>query len=480
MPHKNNCIEIYMENERRLRELTAISPLDGRYRSRVEVLAPFASEMALIKTRVEVEARYLVCLSDSGLVRPLTEQERKVLMEMGPKMTLAQTARVKEIEETIRHDVKAVERAFREFVAGTSLEDVTEMIHFGLTSEDVNNLAYRLMLDRARTEIVVPVLDEVVDGLSDRARQYKGIPMLGRTHGQPAVPTTLGKEMANMAVRLNRQTRKLEAVKLTGKLNGAVGNFNAHVLAVPGVDWIAFSQKFVRSLGLESNLFTTQINPYDDMVEVFQALQRVNGVILDIDQDMWRYISDDWFTQEVKKGEAGSSTMPQKVNPIDFENSEGNVQLANSTWEGMVRKLAVSRLQRDLSDSTTIRNVGVGLGYGLLAYRNTLAGLGRVHPNTELMREKLNDNWVILAEGVQTVLRIVGIEDPYSMVVGFSRGQKIGRSEWQEWVEGLPVNSQVKERLKILTPEANLGHAERLTDMALEEITASRRAGGVK
>lgn len=457
-----------------LTELTAISPLDGRYRNRIEDLAPFASEMALIKTRVEVEARYLVGLSEVGLVRPLADQERETLMTLGQNMTLVQAGRVKEIEETTQHDVKAMERAFREMVVGTSLEDTTEMIHFALTSEDINNLSYRLMLDRARKEICVPALDQVVDGFADRARQYKDIPMLARTHGQPAVPTTVGKEMANIAVRLNKQTRKLEDVKLTGKLNGAVGNFNAHVLAAPEVDWITFSQKFVESLGLEPNLFTTQINPYDDMIELFQAFQRVNGVLLDVDQDMWRYISDDWFTQEVKQGEVGSSTMPQKVNPIDFENSEGNVQLANSMWEGMDRKLAVSRLQRDLSDSTTIRNVGVGLGYGLLAYRNTLAGLGRVYPNSELMKQELNSNWVILTEGVQTVLGRAGEADPYSMVANLARGQRIGQGEWQEWVEGLPITNDVKNTLRDLTPERYVGHAERLTDMALEEITKSR------
>lgn len=462
------------KNHQELTELTAISPLDGRYRDKVEDLAPFASEMALIKTRVEVEARYLVALSEVGLIRPLTDQEREALMTVGPNMTLIQAGRVKEIEATIRHDVKAMEGTFREIVAGTSLEDLTEMIHLGLTSEDVNNLSYRLMLNRARKEVCIPALDQVVDGFADRARQYKGIPMLARTHGQPAVPTTLGKEMAIFAVRLNNQVRKLEDVKLTGKLNGAVGNYNAHALAAPEVDWIAFSQRFVSSLGLEPNLFTTQINPYEDMVELFQAFQRVNGVLLDIDQDMWRYISDNWFVQEVKKGEVGSSTMPQKVNPIDFENSEGNVQLANSMWEGMGRKLAVSRLQRDLSDSTTVRNVGVGLGYGLLAYRNTLAGLRRVHPNVELMQGKLNENWAILTEGVQTVLRRAGEKDPYSLVASLSRGQRIGQGEWQQWVSELPVAEDVKVRLMKLTPETYIGYADKLTDMALEEIAVSR------
>lgn len=463
------------EKESGLTPLTAISPLDGRYRKRVEDLAPYVSESAIIKTRVEVEAKYLIALSEAGLVRPLKKHEQKTLTSMGPRMTYAQVERVKEIEETTKHDVKAMERAFREFVAGTSLEDVTEMIHFGLTSEDVNNLSYRLMLDRARTGIIVPVLDEVVDEFADRAEKYKEIPMLGRTHGQPAVPTTLGKEMVNIAVRLNRQVRRLERMRLTGKLNGAVGNFNAHVLTAPKVDWIAFSQKFVESLGLEQNLITTQINPYEDMIEMFQTIQRVNGIILDIDQDMWRYISDDWFVQTAKKGEVGSSTMPQKVNPIDFENSEGNVQIANSLWEGMGRKLAVSRLQRDLSDSTTVRNIGVALGYGLLAYRNTLAGLRRVRPNTGLIEKKLNENWVILTEGVQTVLRQAGETDPYSMVVSLSRGQRIGKEEWEKWVEKLPIEDKVKQTLRDLTPETYIGHAARLVELGLKEIADSRK-----
>lgn len=465
------------EKEYKLTPLTAITPIDGRYRDRVEDLVPFACEMALIQTRVEIEARYLAELSEVGLVRPLSSQERDTLMNLGQNMNLAQAERVKEIEATTRHDVKAMERAVREFVVGTSLEDTTEMIHFGLTSEDVNNLAYRLMLDRARNEICVPALDQVVDGFAERAEQYKSIPMLARTHGQPAVPTTLGKEMANFAIRLNRQVRKLAAVRLTGKLNGAVGNYNAQVLAAPEVDWIAFSQRFVSNLGLEPNLFTTQINSYEDMIELFQTFQRVNGVLLDIDQDMWRYISDDWFVQEVKKGEVGSSTMPQKVNPIDFENSEGNIQVANSLWEGMGRKLAISRLQRDLSDSTTIRNVGTGLAYGLLSYRNTLAGLRRVHPNPEVISEKLNENWVILTEGVQTVLRRAGEKDPYSLVASLSRGQRIGQGEWQSWVNGLQIPDEVKGKLLALTPETYLGNAERLVDLAVEEISTSRKSG---
>ncbi len=462
------------EKEHTLTPLTAISPLDGRYWSRVEDLVPFTSEMALIQTRVEVEARYLVALSEAGIVRPLQDQERDILMSLGPNMTLEQTEEVKVIEQTTHHDVKAMERAFRGWLTGTSLADITEMIHFGLTSEDVNNLAHRLMLDRARKEVCIPALDMIVDGFVDLARKNRDIPMLARTHGQSAVPTTLGKEMANMAVRLHTQIRKLQEVKLTGKLNGAVGNFNAHALAAPEVDWIEFSNTFVRSLGLEPSLFTTQINPYDDMIEVFQALQRVNGILLDIAQDMWRYISDEWFVQDVRQGEVGSSTMPQKVNPIDFENAEGNVQMANSIWEGMCRKLAVSRLQRDLSDSTTVRNVGVGLGYVLVAYRSMLAGLDRVRPNTGRIHEALNENWMILSEGVQTVLRKTGAPDPYSTVASLSRGQKIGRDGWQAWVSGLQIDDDVRSVLMDLTPQMYIGYAAELTDTALEEIRKSR------
>ena len=458
-----------------LTSLTAISPLDGRYRGDVADLAPFASEMGLIQTRIEIESKYLIVLSSVGLVRPLSSEERTMLVQMGPSLSLDQAERVKEIEDTTRHDVKAMERVMREIVDGTSLEDVTEMIHFGLTSEDVNNLAYRLMLDRARISLIIPALDQVVDSLVDGAEKYKAVPMLGRTHGQPAVPTTLGKELANYAVRLNRQTRKAEEVELTGKLDGAIGNFNAHTLAAPEIDWIEFSKNFVESLGLKPNLFTTQINPYEDVIELFQAIQRANGVVLDLDQDIWRYISDDWFTQEVKKGEVGSSTMPQKVNPIRFENSEGNLAIANSLLEGMGRKLSTSRLQRDLSDSTTIRNIGVALGHGLLAYRNTSGGLARIHPKIEVINASLNENWNILGEGVQTVLRRAGVDDPYSLIADLSRGKNIGPEQWVEWVKGLPVEDEVKDTIRELTPESYVGKAIELTDLALFEIRESKR-----
>lgn len=458
------------ERESRLTPLSAISPIDGRYREKVKELAPFFCETGLIRTRVEIEARYLVALSDIGVVRPLTSKERKKLESLGPQMSTKDAQRVKEIEDETRHDVKAMERVFREKVAGTSLEDITEMIHFGLTSEDVNNLSYRLMLDRANKQVMQPTLNKIADTLADRAEEYAGITMLGRTHGQAAIPTTVGKEFVNTGMRLRRQIDEIEGEQLTGKLNGAIGNFNAHHLSRPDVDWIAFSAAFVSSLGLEPNLYSTQINPYDDVIALFQAYQRVNNIFIDFDQDMWRYISDDWFVQEAKKGEVGSSTMPQKVNPIDFENSEGNLGLANAMIEFFTRKLSVSRLQRDLSDSTVIRNFGTVFAYQLLAYKNTLLGLSKVKPNEEQIERALNHNWAILTEGVQTVLRTAGVENAYDLIKGLSRGQRIGPKEWKLWVNGLPVSEDVKKTLLSLKPLNYLGLVHELTEMGVDEI----------
>lgn len=458
------------ERESRLTPLSAISPIDGRYREKVKELAPFFSETGLIRTRVEIEARYLVALSDIGVVRPLTSKERKKLESLGPQMSTKDAQRVKEIEDETRHDVKAMERVFREKVAGTSLEDITEMIHFGLTSEDVNNLSYRLMLDRANKQVMQPTLNKIADTLADRAEEYAGITMLGRTHGQAAIPTTVGKEFVNTGMRLRRQIDEIEGEQLTGKLNGAIGNFNAHHLSRPDVDWIAFSAAFVSSLGLEPNLYSTQINPYDDVIALFQAYQRVNNIFIDFDQDMWRYISDDWFVQEARKGEVGSSTMPQKVNPIDFENSEGNLGLANAMIEFFTRKLSVSRLQRDLSDSTVIRNFGTVFAYQLLAYKNTLLGLSKVKPNEEQIERALNHNWAILTEGVQTVLRTAGVENAYDLIKGLSRGQRIGPKEWKLWVNGLPVSEDVKKTLLSLKPLNYLGLVHELTEMGVDEI----------
>jgi adenylosuccinate lyase len=458
-----------------LNELTAITPVDGRYRRVTQTLAPFVSEYALIKTRFEIEALHLVGLSEEGVIRILSSTERNRLTNFAQEIDLKSAGDVKQIEDTLRHDVKAMEVAFRGIVKGTSLEDLTEMIHFGLTSEDVNNLAYRLMLKRATDHVCIPVMDQVVDKLVDIALEYKEVPMLARTHGQAAVPTTVGKEFVVFAQRLNDQVRELEQRKLKGKFGGAVGNMNALQFAHPDVNWIRYSREFVKSLSFEPNLATTQINPYDDVVSFFQNYQRANLIILGLDQDMWRYISDYWFAQEKRGGEVGSSTMPQKVNPIDFENSEGNVQIANSLIEGMVRKLEVSRLQRDLSDSTTVRNIGVVLAHSLIGYKSLLEGLARAKLNPAKVAQDLNADWSILSEGVQTYLRSKGYEDPYSLVASSTRGEHLGKEEWQEWVNGLPVDELTKELFGKLTPSTYIGEAVRLTEIVIEGIKRSRR-----
>ncbi len=457
-----------------LTELTAISPIDGRYGDRTQELRPFVSEFALIQTRIEVEAKYLIALSDIGVVRKLTPGEKKKLNSFGPDLTLDDAEKIKKIEEETRHDVKAMERAFRSMLSYTSLEDVTEMVHFGLTSEDVNNISYRLMLKRATENIVIPTLDKFTDELVTRAEQHKATPMLARTHGQAAVPTTLGKEVINFASRLNKQTRKLKEQRLTGKLTGAVGNLNALEAAYPKIDWISFSEKFVRSFGLEPNLATTQINPYEDMIEYFQNYIRINNIIVDFDQDVWRYISDNWFAQQTRKGEVGSSTMPQKVNPIDFENSEGNLGMANAILEFFSRKLPISRLQRDLSDSTVIRNIGAALAYSIIAYKSVAGGLSRVAPNLDEIARRLNEDWSILTEGAQTLLRRDGVEDPYSLMAKLTRGGHInGQEEWIRLIDGLEIEDDQKKNLKKLTPQGYVGLAVELTERAIKEIKSS-------
>lgn len=457
-----------------LTELTAISILDGRNRTDVVELAPYVSEFNLIRTRIEVEAKYLVALSDVGIVRPLTSSERRRLDSFGEKISLRDAKRIKEIEDKTQHDVKATELGFRAMFQGTSLDDLVDIVHIGLTSEDINNLTYRLILKRATDSIFVPTLEKITNTLIVLAQEHKATPMLARTHGQAAVPTTLGKELVVYASRINKETRDLANRPLMGKLTGAVGNFNAHQFTYPHVDWIAFSENFVRSFGFEPNLATTQINPYEDMIACFQNYIRINGILTGFDQDMWRYISDYWFAQEAREGEVGSSTMPQKVNPIRFENSEGNLGKANALFEFFARKLAVSRLQRDLSDSTVIRDMGVPLGYSLLSYKNILRGLSRVKPNPTEISSVLNRDWVILSEAAQTLMRSAGVGDPYSLMARLTRGRHIGSNEWGDLVEQLPIDADQKGRLASLTPENYIGLAVELTERAIAEIKASR------
>lgn len=453
-----------------LETLTALTPLDGRYREKLQELSPFVSEYGLIQIRIEIEIKYLLALSRVGAVRPFRKKEKEYLVSFYEKITPEVVREVKEIEKVTRHDVKAVERMLRNQLSHTSLKDTIEKIHFGLTSEDINNLSYRLMLYRGTHAVVIPTLSELLVVLTDVAEKNKSLPMLARTHGQPAVTTTLGKEIVIFASRLHRQLQLLKGQKLTGKLNGAVGNFNALYLTYPDIDWITFSETFVTSLELSPNLITTQINTYDDISEYFQIYERINNILISFNQDMWRYISDNWFVQVPKKGEIGSSTMPQKVNPIDFENSEGNLGLANSLLEYMARKLAISRLQRDLTDSTTIRNLSTVLSYSLLGYKSVLTGMSRVRPNEAVITETLMKDWTILTEGVQTILRNEGVEDPYSLVAALSRGEHIGEKEWITWIESLPIEPSQKKLLSHLTPQTYTGLAVILTEKALGEI----------
>lgn len=457
-----------------LTELTAITPLDGRYRKQTSELAPHVSEFTLIKTRMEIEGKYLVALSDFGIIRPLLSEEKNQLNSFGANLSLEDAQRVKEIEDKNRHDVKAMEIVFRSKFEETSLEDLTEWVHFGLTSEDVNNLAYRLMLKRATDTVIVPALNKVIGSIVDSAEEYKSIPMLARTHGQAAIPTTLGKELVIFAYRLNKELRALEERKLSGKLTCADGNLSALTAAYPDKDWIKFSQQFVRSFGFEPNLITTQINTYEDVIAYLQNYQRINGVLLDFDQDMWRYISDYWLAQEVKPEERGSSTMPQKVNPIYFENSEGNEGIANALFEHLCRKLSVSRLQRDLSDSTVIRNIGTALGFSLVSYKNALEGFSRVFPNIEQISKDLGKDWTILAEPIQIILRREGLNDAYNLLASKTRGKHMGQSEWQELIDKLPVADKIKQELRQFTPQNYIGLAIKLTERAIKEIRGLR------
>lgn len=457
-----------------LSELTAISILDGRNRKDVAEIASFTSEYNIIRTRIEVEAKYLIALSQIGVVRPLSVRERDRLSTLGEKLFLTDAQRIKRIEDETSHDVTAMTRGFRTKLQGSSLEDLIEMVHYGLTSADVDNLSYRLILKRVTDRVFVPILDYLIDELVDRAGQEKATPMLARTHGQPAVPTTLGKEFVVFAARLNKEIRELAGRSLTGKLTGAVGNLNALQVANPEIDWLSFSEKFIRSLGLEPNLTTTQINSYEDMIAYFQNYQRINGILGDFDQDLWRYISDAWFVQEARGREVGSSTMPQKVNPWRLENSEGNLEKANALFDCYVRELAESRLQRDNSDSTIIREMGVPLGWSLLAYKNTLDQLSRVRVNVDQLKQDLNEDWTILSEAAQTLMRRLGVKDPHLLMMDLTRGRHIGETEWKELVDHLPIPEEYRRTLAELTPETYIGLAMEITERAIAEIKSSR------
>ncbi len=450
--------------------LFAISPLDGRYARAVDPLREYMSEYAYFRDRIGVEIAYLRALSqDTSVVRRFTESEDQFLLTILELFATNDAKRVQEWENETRHDVKAIEYFLREKLQGSSLEDVIPFLHFGLTSEDVNQTAIAFSLLEARDQVLLPKLDEVLERIKNFAKQYAATPMLAKTHGQPAVPTTLGKEFVNFYVRLLEQRARMAQHHFTAKLTGAVGNFNALAAANANVDWIQFSTRFLQSLGLEPALYNTQLMPYDNWLEYFDALRLTNSILLDFAQDVWRYISDDVLKQKASASEVGSSTMPQKVNPIDFENAEGNIGIANALLEFYARKLPVSRLQRDLSDSTVRRTFGVAFGHTLVAWQNLVRGLGKIEPNVEHIEQELEEHWEIVAEGAQTILRAAGVSDAYEQLKTLTRGKPLTRDEYEQWVYSLSGDTQLKVNLLELSPQKYIGLAEQLTRNALEE-----------
>jgi len=447
-----------------LTPLTAVSPIDGRYARKTEDLRPIFSEYGLIRHRVLVEVRWLQALSEEPLIAevpPFSEHARNILEGIIENFTLEDAQRVKNIERTTNHDVKAVEYFLKEKIAGNQeLEAVAEFIHFACTSEDINNLAYALMLREGRGQVLLPALDAVIHAIRDLAHAHADLPMLSRTHGQPASPTTLGKEMANFVHRLRRERETLVAVPILGKINGAVGNYNAHFISYPEVDWPAFAERFVTErLGLEWNPYTIQIEPHDYIAELFDAMRRINVILIDFARDVWGYISLGYFRQRTVAGEVGSSTMPHKVNPIDFENAEGNLGIANALLHHLAEKLPISRWQRDLSDSTVLRNLGVGFAHTLIALDSLARGIGKLEANPPRLREDLEATWEVLAEAVQTVMRRHGIEKPYEKLKELTRGKGIDADSLRRFIEGLPLPQEAKDRLLALTPESYTGNA---------------------
>ena len=446
-----------------LSSLSAVSPIDGRYAGKTQDLRPIFSEFGLIHHRVLVEIRWLQHLAATPSIAEVpsfSEHASKILDGIVDNFSEDDAKRVKNIERTTNHDVKAVEYFIKEKITGnTELEAVSEFVHFACTSEDINNLAYALMLREGRNQVLLPLLDELIESIRKLAHEYADTPMLSHTHGQPASPTTVGKEMANVAFRLQRQREQIAEVELLGKLNGAVGNYNAHLSAYPELNWEELAAEFVESLGLRWNPYTIQIEPHDYIAELFDALARYNTVLLDFDRDIWSYISMGFFKQKTVAGEIGSSTMPHKVNPIDFENSEGNLGLANAIFKHLAQKLPVSRLQRDLTDSTILRNLGVGLAHSVIAYQSTLRGIGKLEVDQARLLAVLDENWEVLAEPIQTVMRRYGIEKPYEKLKELTRGQRVDAKAMKQFIEKLDIPETEKQRLIKMTPATYIGNA---------------------
>ena len=452
-----------------LNALTALSPIDGRYQDKAAALRPIFSEFGLLKYRVTVEVRWLQKLAAHTQIQEvpaLSVEASNYLDSIVENFSIEDANRIKTIERTTNHDVKAVEYFLKEKCeALPELYKINEFIHFACTSEDINNTSHALMLKTAREEVLLPEWKKVIDAVVELAERYKNIPLLSRTHGQPASPTTIGKEMANVAYRLKRQYKQLENLEILAKINGAVGNYNAHLSAYPDIDWYTFSQEFIeQSLEVTWNPYTTQIEPHDYIAEFFDCVARFNTIVIDFDRDMWGYIALNNFKQRTIAGEIGSSTMPHKVNPIDFENSEGNLGLANAIMSHLGQKLPISRWQRDLTDSTVLRNLGVGLGYALIAYTSTLKGISKLEVNEQHLRDELYQNWEVLAEPIQTVMRRYGIEKPYEKLKELTRGKRITGEAMREFIDGLSLPEAEKARLKEMTPASYIGYAVELVE----------------
>jgi len=451
-----------------LSSLTAVSPVDGRYGDKVSALRTIFSEFGLLKFRVQVEVRWLQKLAACAEIKevPAFDADANAFLDqIVANFDVNDAQRIKDIEKTTNHDVKAVEYFLKEKVAAIpALHAVSEFIHFACTSEDINNLSHALMLQTARQDVVLPYWKQIIDAVKDLAHKYRDIPLLSRTHGQPATPSTIGKELANVAYRMDRQFKQLQNVEILGKINGAVGNYNAHIVAYPEVNWHQFSEEFVTSLGVTWNPYTTQIEPHDYIAELFDCVARFNTILIDFDRDIWGYIALNHFKQRTIAGEIGSSTMPHKVNPIDFENSEGNLGLSNAVLQHLASKLPVSRWQRDLTDSTVLRNLGVGLGYALIAYQATMKGVSKLEVNEANLANELDHNWEVLAEPIQTVMRRYGIEKPYEKLKELTRGKRVDAAGMQAFIDSLELPEEEKVRLKAMTPGNYIGRATTMVD----------------
>ncbi|MEO8581385.1 MAG: adenylosuccinate lyase [Patescibacteria group bacterium] len=452
-----------------LTPFVALSPLDGRYFKETAPLTNYFSEFALNKFRIEAEIKFLVFFIRHVLNKEMNVGDEKKLHQIFSQFDLAEAQKLKQIESKIKHDVKAVEYYIRQKLRESKLS-YEQYVHFGLTSEDTNSLAQALMLQTACRQVLFPQLTTLINEIAKMAEKYKALPMLARTHGQPAIPTTVGKELIIFAIRLHKEFKNLQSIPIEAKMGGAVGNFTSLHTAFPKLNWLALSDQFITSLGLQPNHWTTQILPADSYTKLFQSFELINTILISFDQDMWRYISDEYFLQRVEQNEVGSSTMPQKVNPIHFENSEGNLGLANAMFQYFATKLPISRLQRDLSDSTVKRNFGSAFGYCLLGYTSCQRGLSRVQPNTEKLQTELLAHWEITTEGIQTLLRLSGDTTAYEKLKTLSRGKKIDQESLRKFIHSLEVDDQVKKKLTQLTPLTYLGLAQQLVEVGIKEI----------